>query len=83
MQFSVMQTEVRDRLTLLSTSTYITTAMIKRWLNLAKDYCLEYEKWPLLEHKGSDLIDATGEYAYPTGMKTNSVFLITVGGKGL
>ena len=76
-----MKTEVRDRLTLLSTSTYITTAMIARWLNMAKDYCLDYKKWPFLEYRGSDLIDATGEYPYPTKMKTTSVFLITVGGE--
>ena len=81
MQFSIMQTEVRDRLTILSTSTLITTTMIKRWLNMSKDYALSYKKWPFLEYKGTDLIDATGTYPYPTLMKTKSAFLITVAGE--
>lgn len=80
-QFSVMQTEIRDRLTILSTSTFITTTMIKRWLNFAKDWALSYKKWPFLEYKGTDLIDATGTYPYPTLMKTKSAFLVTVAGE--
>ena len=81
MQFSIQQTEVRDRLTILSTSTLITTTMIKRWLNMAKDWALSYKKWPFLEYKGTDLIDATGTYPYPTLMKTKSAFLVTVAGE--
>jgi len=76
-----MQTELRDRLTILSTSTYITTAMIKRWLNMAKDWALGFKRWPMIEATGSDLIDSTEEYPYPTLMRTKSAYLITVAGE--
>ncbi len=78
MQFSIQQTELRDRLTILATSTFITTTMIKRWLNMAKDWALGYKKWPMLLTEGTDLIDATEEYPYPTLMRTKSAYLIRV-----
>ena len=81
MIFSTQQTEVRDRLTILSTSTLITTTMIKRWLNMAKDWAMNYKPWPFLQKLSTDLIDATGKYPYPTGIRTKSVYLITVNGK--
>ena len=80
-QFSVMQTEVLDRLTVLSTSTYITTAMVKRWLNMGMHWALTWKKWPFLEMKGADLIDATATYPYPTGMRSKSAFLVRVDNK--
>lgn len=76
-----MQGEVRNRLTVLSDSTFITTTNIKLWLNMAKDWALSYKKWPFLESSGSDLIDSTGAYPYPTLMKAKSAFLVTVDGK--
>ena len=81
MQFSIMQTEVRDRITVLSTSTYITTTMIKRWLNMAKDWACSYQRWPMILAKGTDLIDSTGNYPYPTLMRTKSAYLIRVNSK--
>ena len=81
MQFSIMQQEVLDRLTVLSTSTYLTTTMVKRWLNLAMHWALSWKKWPFLEMKGTDLIDATATYPYPTGMRTKSAFLVRVDSK--
>lgn len=78
MLFSAMQTEVLDALSLVSTDVSITTTMIKRWLNMAKDWALAYKRWPFLETKGSDLIDATGKYPYPTLMKTKSAYLVRV-----
>jgi len=82
MEFSDQQTELRDRLTILYTSTFITTTMIKRWLNMAKDWACSYKPWPFLATKNAtDLIDATGEYPYPTGFRTYSIFLIRVDGK--
>ncbi len=81
MLFSAMITEVRDGLNVLSASTFITTAMIQRWICMAMDWALSYKKWPFLEYKGTDLIDATGTYPYPTSMKTKSAFLVTVAGE--
>lgn len=81
MTFATMQTEVQDALTVLSTSTFITATMIKRWLNMAKDWALAFKPWPFMEGTGTDLIDATGNYPYPTLMKTKSAFLITVAGE--
>ena len=80
MQFSIMQTEIQDQISVLPTSTFITVTMIKRWLNMGKDWALSYKPWPFLESTGTDLIDATGNYPYPTLMKTKSAFLITVAG---
>jgi hypothetical protein len=53
---------------------------IKQALNDAQQWARTYKKWSLLESTGSDLIDATGNYPYPTGMATKSAFLITVAG---
>jgi hypothetical protein len=81
MQFSDQQTEVRDELSMLSTDVAITTTMIKRWLNMGKDWALAYKRWPFLEVKGTDLIDSTGAYPYPTLMKTKSAYLVRVNSK--
>lgn len=78
MQFSLIQQDVRDRLTILSTSTLITTANIKTWLNQSKDWALIYKKWAFLQKKETDLVDATEEYPYPSGMRTTSIYLIRV-----
>ena len=81
MQFSIMQQEVRDRLTILSTSTLITITMIKKWLNMAKDWSLVFFAWPFLQKLSTDLVDATGTYAYPSLIRTKSIYLITVNGE--
>jgi len=80
MQFSLLQTEVRDGLTILSGDTLITDTMVKKWINMAKDWALSYKRWPFLESSGTDLIDTTGKYSYPTLMKIKSAFLVTVDG---
>lgn len=54
---------------------------IKRWINLGMKWALAYKRWPFLQKESSDLIDATGKYAYPTRIKTKSIYLITVAGK--
>ena len=76
-----MQTEVNDNLSLVSTDVIITSTMVKRWLNMAKDFALAYKKWPFLEYKGTDLIDSTAKYPYPTLMKTKSAYLVRVNSK--
>ena len=81
MKFSDMQTDVLDALNAVSTDTMITATQIKRYLNQGKDWCLAYWKWPFLEYKGSDLVDATGNYPYPTLVKTKSATLVRVAGK--
>lgn len=58
-----------------------TITEIKKWANMAKDWCLSFKKWPFLETSGTDLIDATGKYPYPALMKTKSAFIITVAGE--
>lgn len=81
MTFINQQTEVQDALSLVSTDVAITTTQIKRWLNMGKDWALAYKRWPFLEVKGTDLIDATGVYPYPTLMKTKSAYLVRVDSK--
>lgn len=85
MEFSVMQTEVCDELgisyTDIATNKLFSLTKIKRWLNMGKNWALAYKKWPFLEKLGTDAIDATGNYPYPTLIKTKNVFLITVDGK--
>lgn len=81
MTFANMKIDLRDRLTILSTSTLITTTMLARWLNQAKDICLVSYRWPFLQKKSTDLIDATGTYSYPSGIRTKSIYLITVDGE--
>ena len=81
MTYSTMKQEIRDRLTILSTSTYITETMLGRWINIALFWACSFKKWPFMEKRESDLIDSTGTYPYPTGMKTGSIYLITVNGK--
>lgn len=79
--FIEMQAAAREDLELISTDVIVTTTQIKRWLNLGKNKALTYKKWPFLEYKGSDLIDATGNYPYSTLMKTKSAWLVRVGGE--
>jgi len=81
MQFSVIQTEILDELRQVSTDVLISTTTLKRWINMAMHWALTYKKWPFLEYKGTDLIDSTGTYPYPTRMKTKSAYLILVGAK--
>ena len=85
MEFSIQQEELCESLGVafadIDNNGLFDTAQIKRWLNMGKNRALSYKKWPFLEYIGSDLIDATGEYPYPTLTKTKSVFLITVAGE--
>jgi len=45
---------------------------------MAKDWAMAYKPWPFLEDLATDLIDATGNYPYPTDVRTKSVKFITV-----
>lgn len=87
MQFLDQQKEVCSEIgqdyTIIAAGTHdlYSITEIKRWINMAKDWALSYKKWPFLEAKGTDLIDATGNYPYSTLMKTKSCFLITVAGE--
>ena len=81
MTFENMQIELKDRLTVVSGDTFITDTMIKRWLNIGLHWALNYKRWPLLQKKFTDAIDATGTYPYQSNMKTKSCYLITVAGE--
>lgn len=81
MELLELETETLERLSASTSTQYITKTMVDRWLNMSMHWALSFKKWPMLESSGSDLIDSTGTYPYPTGMKTKSCFLITVGGK--
>jgi hypothetical protein len=85
MTFTLLQEELCGRLGVafadIDNNGLFDSTKIKRWLNMAKDRALSYRKWPFLEYAGSDLIDATGKYPYPTLMKTKSAFLVTVAGE--
>jgi len=85
MDFETMQNEVCDELgislTDIALNKLFTLTQLKRWLNLGKNWALNYKRWPFLENKDTDAIDATGTYPYQAGMKTNSIWLITVAGK--
>ena len=81
MTFAQIYAEVLNRLEASSDTTYITTIMVKLWVNMAYHWVLSFKKWPHLEELGTDAIDATGKYAYPTRMKTKSAYLITVDDK--
>lgn len=48
---------------------------------MAKNVCLISHLWPFLQKLSTDLIDATGTYAYPSGIRTKSIYLITVDGE--
>ena len=63
LQNSTMKTDVYDRLSKLSTSTFLTTAMVQRWLNMALHWALSYKRWPHLLYKDeADVIDSTDKY---------------------
>lgn len=81
MTFAQLYAEVENRLSTSADTTYITPTMVKLWVNMAYHWVLSFKKWPHLEDTGTDLIDATGKYPYPTRMKTKSAYLITVAAK--
>jgi hypothetical protein len=85
MEFLIQQTELCARLgislTDIATNKLFTLVELKRWLNLGKDWALNYKRWPFLEHQDTDVIDATGTYPYQAEMKTKSIYLITVAGE--
>lgn len=85
MQNSTIKTDVCSRLGIsyadIATNSQFSATEIQLWVNQAMHWALNYKKWPFLESSGTDLIDATGTYPYPTKMKHGSAFLVTVAGK--
>ncbi len=83
-----IMTEVLVRNNRTTTDGFITDSTLQGWLKDAHDWAAGYKKWPMTEGKNSttsaSLVTNTEGYTslvYPEGFKTDSIRLLTVGGK--
>ena len=74
MQFSELQTELQARLSVASSNTFWTPAMIKVWLNEANKWACNYKKWPFTEKAVYTSSKANAfYYDYPLEFKSDSI----------
>jgi len=74
MQFSELQTELQARLSVASSNTFWTSAMIKVWLNEANKWACNYKKWPFTEKAVYTSSKANAfYYDYPLEFKSDSI----------
>lgn len=81
-------TEVLVRNNRTTTDSFITDSTIQGWLKDAHDWASAFKKWPMTEGKNSTTASSVGtspegyiRLSYPEGYKSDSIRLITVGGK--
>ena len=79
MTFLELQTELQNRLSIATTNTFWTTAMIKSWLNQAYRWTCNYKKWPFTEEaKKTTTVKDQYYYDYPVEFKADSISRLTV-----
>jgi len=79
MQFSELQTELQNRLSIVSTNTFWTLSMIKSWLNQANKWACNYKFWPFTEKAKYTISRANAlYYDYPESFRSDSIRLLQI-----
>jgi len=80
-----IETEVLVRGNYNTSLAFVTETMLDNWIQQAHRLAASYRKWPFTEKrdKSANTSDASEEHAYPTDFKTDSIRILTVGGKRL
>jgi hypothetical protein len=83
-----IKNEVIVRLGIATTAAFYSDATIDEWINNAHKWAAGYKKWPMTEGRSSTTSASMGTseegwtvLEYPEGFKTDSIRLLTVGGK--
>lgn len=82
---SDLQTEVLVRGNYDTTLAFITQTTLDNWIDRAHKYAAAFKKYPFTEKRDSSDNTSTSseEHAYPTDFKSDSIRILTVGGKRL
>lgn len=77
--------EVLVRLQANTTVAFFTEDMLNGWINQAHRWAASYKKFPFTEKrdKSANTSDSEEEHDYPSDFKTDSIRILTVGGKRL
>lgn len=83
-----IKNDVIVKLGIATTSAFYTDAILDEWINNAHKWAAGYKKWPMTEGRVSTTVASTSSnedgwtvLEYPEGYKSDSIRLLTVGGK--